>query len=115
MEALLIAAGVPSAVIGVCVWLLKREIEKRDDREREERKRRQMEADDREERREQFEFHLLQSVSATAALAKATAKAVQRIPDAHCNGDMSAALDYADKVKKEQNKFMQKQGISNLF
>jgi len=84
MEALLIAAAVPSAVIGVCVWLLKREIEKRDDREREERKRRQREADDREERREQFEFHLLQSVSATAALAKATAKAehISGPPDA---------------------------------
>ena len=39
------------------------------------------------------------------ALAEATAKAVQRIPDAKCNGDMHAALEYAQKVKHEQKDF----------
>ena len=115
METLLIAAGVPSAMIGFCVWLLERRIQKRDEAEKEERKRRQKEADDRDDRREQFELHLLQSVNATATVAKATARAVQRIPDAHCNGDMTSALEYAEKVEKEQTRFMQKQGVSNLF
>jgi len=48
-------------------------------------------------------------------LAEATASAVERIPDAHCNGDMHAALDYAAKVKHEQRDFLAKQGIMQLY
>lgn len=115
MESLLIAAGIPSAVIGLCMWMLERSIQKRDDADREERKRRQKEADDRESRREEFEFHVLQSVNASVALSEATAKAVQQIPDAHCNGDMSAALSYAQQVKHSQKEFMLRQGIKNVI
>ena len=39
----------------------------------------------------------------------------QRIPDAHCNGDMHAALDYAAKVKHEQKDFLTKQGIESIY
>ena len=49
------------------------------------------------------------------ALGEATARAVQRIPDAHCNGDMHAALDYAAKVKHEQKDFLTRQGIESIY
>ena len=58
---------------------------------------------------------VIQSSSAAIALGEATAKAVQRIPDAHCNGDMHAALDYAAKVKHEQKEFLSAQGIHALY
>lgn len=40
--------------------------------------------------------------------------AVQRIPDAKCNGDMHAALEYAQKVKHEQKDFLREQALENL-
>ena len=46
---------------------------------------------------------------------KATAEAVQRIPDAHCNGDMHAALEYARKVKHEHKEFMTEQSVQALY
>ena len=51
---------------------------------------------------------------ASMALAEATAKAVQRIPDAHCNGDMHAALQYAEKIKNEQKDFLRQQAVESL-
>ena len=40
---------------------------------------------------------------------------VQRIPDAHCNGDMHAALEYATSVKHKQKDFLTKQGVDALL
>ena len=40
---------------------------------------------------------------------------MQRIPDAHCNGDMKAALEYARKIKHEQKDFLTEQGIQALY
>ena len=40
---------------------------------------------------------------------------VQRIPDAHCNGDMHAALDYAQKVKHEQKNFLNEQALKHII
>jgi hypothetical protein len=36
----------------------------------------------------------------------ATAKAVGRIPDANCNGDMHKALEEAEQAQKESNDFL---------
>ena len=46
--------------------------------------------------------------------AHATAKAVQRIPDAHCNGDMHDALNYAIKIKHKQKDFLTRMGIASV-
>ena len=51
---------------------------------------------------------------ASNILITATAKAVQRIPDAHCNGDMKKALEDAEKVQKEENDFFVENGIKHL-
>lgn len=58
---------------------------------------------------------LIQGNWAAIALGEATARAVQRIPDAHCNGDMHAAIDYAAKVKHEQKDFLTRQGIESIY
>lgn len=79
------------------------------DKEREERE------SQRDKARQEHELILIRSTGAAIALGEATAKAVQRIPDAHCNGDMHAALKYAAKVKHEQKDFLASQGIAALF
>ena len=107
--------ALPSAMIGFGFWMIKQKIQKAEkDREEKEKAQRAKEKK-REELREQQELFLVQGVNAALALGEATAKAVQRIPDAHCNGDMHAALSYADKVKHEQRDFLAKQGIIQIY
>lgn len=96
--------AVPSAVTGFCFWLLQRKITKREKRE-----------DERDAARKKNEVYLIKATTAAIALGEATAKAVQRIPDAHCNGDMSEALRYAQRVKHEQKDFLAEQGVSALY
>ena len=62
------------------------------------------------EARKQNEIIVLKGVNAAIALGEATARAVQRIPDAHCNGDMHQALEYAEKIKHEQKDFFDRTG-----
>ena len=90
--------GLPSAVTGFCFWLLEQRIKKRDDEQKEAELKRQKKSDERDAQRKEYEICQLNMTAASMALAEATAQAVQRIPDAHCNGDMHKALDYAAKV-----------------
>ena len=115
MQTLIIAMSIPSAITAFCFWLLQRSITKRDKVADEKRKKRQEELDEKEARRDDLQVLLIQSVNASIALSEATAKAVQRIPDAHCNGDMDSALEYARKVKSEQKDFVTKHAVKNLF
>ena len=87
-----------------CSWMLQRRIAKREAIQ-----------DAREAAREQNEVLLIQNTRAALALAEATAVAVQRIPDAHCNGDMHAALEYARKVKHKQKDFLTEQGVKAIY
>lgn len=114
LTTLLMALSIPSAITAFCFKLLEMKIEKRDEASKREREERQREIDRREKNREKYELCLLNSVNAAITLGEATAKAVQRIPDAHCNGDMHAALDYAEKMKNEQKQFMNQQAIEAL-
>lgn len=122
--------GIPSAVtvaiVGFFVWLLERSIVKRETARKEEDAKREKarEAEEakleaertkQENSRKVFEKNLLASTNAALAVSEATARAVQRIPDAHCNGDMHAALNYAAKIKHEQRDFLAAQGIDNIF
>lgn len=112
--AIIIAASIPSAMTGFCFWLIEQKIQKRADKEKEEREARQKKVDERERAREKTELCIINCVNASLALGEATARAVQRIPDAHCNGDMHAALDYAKKIKHEQKDFLQEQAVHAL-
>jgi hypothetical protein len=100
----IIAMGIPTAITGLLVWWLKRYIDKRDKRQEE-----------REKNTEQLMLIIMQNSRATNILAEATAKAVQRIPDAKCNGDMTRALELAAKIQKEEKDFMFDQGIKHIF
>lgn len=99
-----IAMGIPTAITGLLVWWLKRNIDQRDKR-----------AEEREKNTEQLMLIIMRNSRATNVLAEATARAVQRIPDAHCNGDMTSALELAAKIQKEEKDFMFDQGIKHIF
>lgn len=101
---LLAVMSIPSAITGFCFWMLERKIEKRE-KEREKK----------EKIREQQEFLIVKSIGAAIALGEATAEAIARIPDTHCNGDMHNALDYARQVKHEQKDFLTRQGIEAIY
>lgn len=96
--------GLPTAITAFCFWLLQQRISKRDKAQEE-----------RERAREKNEVLIIKGMGAAIALGEATAQAVQRIPDAHCNGDMHAALEYARKVKHEHKEFMTEQSVQALY
>lgn len=101
---LLALLGIPTAITGLLVWWLKRHIDKRDAK-----------AEEREKSTEKLMLMIMQTSRATNVLAEATARAVQRIPDAHCNGDMTAALEQAAKIQKEEQQFLFDQGVKHIF
>ncbi len=101
---IILAMSIPSAITGFCFWLLEQRITKRE-KEREKK----------ETVREKQELLIVKSIGAAISLGEATAEAVARIPDAHCNGDMHAALEYARKIKHEQKDFLTQQGIEAIY
>lgn len=105
---------IPSAFTGFCFWMLERRIKKRDDEEKREREKREKLQDERERQRKEYELCQLNMTIASMALAEATAEAVQRIPDTHCNGEMRAALEYAQQVKNKQRDFLRRQAVEHL-
>ena len=93
--------GIPSAVTALCFGLLKARIDKRD-----------KERDKRDSAREKNEVLLIQSVGASIALGEACAIAMR---DGKTNGETEAALEYAQKMKREQRNFLTEQGIRSLY
>ena len=100
----LVAMGVPSAITGLFFWYLKKYLDKKEAKR-----------DEREQNVEKLMLLIMQTSRATNVLAEATAIAVQRIPDAHCNGDMTTALKKAKKIQKEEKDFLVNQGIKHIF
>ena len=76
---------------------------------------REKKREEQEKIREKQELLMVKSIGAAIALGEATAEAVSRIPDAHCNGDMHKALEYAREIKHEQKDFITQQGIEAIF
>lgn len=102
--AFITAMGIPSAITGLLVWWLKKHIDKRD-----------IKNDEKEKNTEKMILLIAQNSRATYTLAKATAIAVQRIPDARCNGDMTSALIEADEFQIKEQQFLIDQGIKRIF
>lgn len=98
------AMGIPSAIMGLIIWRLERRIDKRE-----------KEQAAQEQGQKDLFVLIVQGTNAAIALGEATARAVQRIPDAHCNGDMHDALDYAADIKRKQKDFLTRQGVSSLM
>jgi hypothetical protein len=104
LTTLVVAMSIPSAITGFCFWAVERRLDKR-----------QKEQDRRDEARRQNELIVIECINASLALGEATARAVQRIPDAKCNGDMHKALDYAEQIKHKHRDFVLQQGIDALY
>ncbi len=96
--------GIPTSITGLLVWWLKRCID-RLEKKREER----------EDNMEKLMMLIMQTSKANNILAEATARAVKRIPDAKCNGDMDGALEKSIELQKEQNQFLIDQGVKHIF
>lgn len=101
LSALLIAAGVPSAIFGLILWFFKRNIEKN------EKKR-----DEQQHNLESLVLMMLQSTRANTILCKATAEAVR---DGHCNGNMSSAIEIVDKAAAAEKEFLLDKSIKYIF
>lgn len=99
----IIVAGIPSAVAGILIGRLQRQIAKRD------RAKDDLDAD-----RVKNEMMMIRLSMASLTLGEATAQAVQRIPDAHCNGDMTAALERAQNAKQDYHEFEREQTAKRL-
>lgn len=99
--AFIAAMGVPSAIMGLIVWALKKRIDARE-----------KDQDEKNRAQQKLMVLLVQSTRASIALGEATAHAMQR---GHTNGDTEAALEYAANVKHKQKQFLDEQGIHNLF
>lgn len=95
--------SIPSAFTGFCFWVIQRNINKHDAK---------MEEKAKEKAKEKNELLLIRSVGVAIALGEAMAHAIR---DGKCNGEMTAVLEYAQKVKHEQKDFMTEQGIKNIF
>lgn len=100
----IVAMGIPSAITGIAVWWLKKQMDKRDAKNEE-----------KERNTERMILLIAQNSRATFTVAEATAKAVQRIPDAQCNGDMTTALQQAKKFQMEEQQFLIDQGVKRIF
>lgn len=104
MWEILLAMGIPTAITGGIAWYLKKKMQQQENRQLE-----------REQNREQLMLMIMQNSRANSVLCKAIACAVQRIPDAHCNGDMTKALAYMDAVQKEEKDFLINLGIKHIY
>lgn len=101
---LILLFGIPSAITGFAVWWIKRRIEANEKK-----------AKEHEENLEALILMMMQSSRANNVGITAIAKAVQRIPDAHCNGDMTEALEKMDAIQKKEQQFLLDKGIKYIF
>ena len=110
-----VASGIPTAITGFLVWLFQFRIKAKEAEK--ERKAAELRAADEEKEKnmENLMVLIMQTCRATNVLAEATARAVQRIPDAHCNGDMTKALEQAAKIQQAEQKFLMDQGVKHIF
>lgn len=101
---LVMAFGIPSAITGLGVYFLKKYIEKNDAKHKE-----------KENNLEALILMMMQTSRANTVGITAIARAVQRIPDAHCNGDMKEALAQMEVIQKKEQQFVMDKGIKYLF
>lgn len=96
--------GIPSAITGLAVWWFQRRIERNEKKSQE-----------REQNLESLMLMMMQTTRSNSVGITAIARAVQRIPDAHCNGDMDAALDEMQKISQKEKDFLIDKGIKYIF
>lgn len=95
-----IAVAVATAFLGLVVWRLKREVERREARDQE-----------KERKHETIAILTIEGVQSAIALGEANTLALKR---GDCNGDCEAAMEYARDVKHKIKDFLTEQGIKNI-
>ena len=101
---LILLFGVPTAITGFGIWWFKRRIELNEAK-----------AKEHEENLESLVLMMMQTSRANTVGITAIAKAVQRIPDAQCNGDMTKALEEMEAIQKKEQQFIVDKGIKYIF
>jgi hypothetical protein len=101
---IILTFGIPTAITGLILWFFKRWIDKKEARR-----------DEKERNTEKLMLLLIKTSRANTILCEAIAKAVQRIPDAQCNGDMTSALERATAIRMEEKDFILNEGIKHIF
>lgn len=96
--------GIPSAITGLAVWWVKRRVELSEKKSQEQ-----------QANIEALIMMIVQSSKANSIGITAIARAVQRIPDAKCNGDMTAALAEMEEIQKKEKQFLIDKGIKYIF
>lgn len=96
--------GIPTAIVGLVFWYLKRRIVASEKKQQEKTL-----------NTEALILMMMQSTRANTVGITAIAKAVQRIPDAHCNGDMESALKQMEEIQKKEQQFIIDKGIQHIF
>lgn len=96
--------GIPTAIVGLVFWYLKRRIVASEKKQQEKTL-----------NTEALILMMMQSTRANTVGITAIAKAVQRIPDAHCNGDMDSALKQMEEIQKKEQQFIIDKGIQYIF
>lgn len=96
--------AIPSSITGLFVWWVKKKLDQQEQRQLE-----------REKNQEKLMVMMMNSTKANSIGIQAVARAVQRIPDAHANGDIDSAIEEMDKLQKEENNFLTEQGVKHIL
>lgn len=107
--------GVPVAITGLFFWLIQRKLEAQAKIKEKADAEKEAKALERERHREKLMMTIMQSTRACIVLSEATARAVQRIPAAECNGDMTKALKQVSEMQNEQKDFLMELGIHSIY
>ena len=99
----LLSIGVPSSVVGFCFWIFQKKYEKREKEREEKREEAEHKREEAERARIKKDVLIIRSMGAAIALGEANACAIR---DGKCNGELTAALEYAREVKHEQKDFI---------
>lgn len=96
--------AVPSSITGLFVWWMKKKLDQQEERQLE-----------REKNQEKLMVMMMNSTKANSIGIQAVARAVQRIPDAHANGDIDSAIEEMNNLQKEEDNFLTEQGVKHIL
>ena len=96
--------AIPSSITGLFVWWVKKKLDQQEERQLE-----------REKNQEKLMVMMMNSTKANSIGIQAVARAVQRIPDAHANGDIDSAIEEMNNLQKEEDNFLTEQGVKHIL
>jgi hypothetical protein len=108
LATLIIAAGLPSAICGVAMGLVQHNLIKR----LEKAEKAHTEA---EERREKGQIMLIDSVNASIKLSETIAEGCKKSGLSGFNGNVEEAMQYADDIRREQDRYYRDMGIRQVY